>query len=258
MVARCRATFHDQTGQFIMKVLAIIPARGGSKGVPRKNLVDVLGKPLIAHSIEHARAASSIDRVIVSSEDAEILEVARAWGAETPFVRPPELAEDHVFDHPVFEHALCWLRDNEGYIPEIVVHLRPTAPYRRPAWIDDAVGMLLANAEADSVRSVSPPAQHPYRIFQIGEDGFLDPVMKHEHPVPYLLRRQDLPPMYYYNCVIDVTRPVTIHEKRSMTGDRILPFVMNAEDALDIDTKRDLAITRFLMESLVNGPESGE
>lgn len=231
-----------------MKVVAIIPARGGSKGIPRKNLVPLRGKPLIAHSIEHARAASTVDRVIVSSEDAEILEVSRKWGAETPFVRPQVLAEDHVFDHPVFEHALDFLREKEGYVPDLVLHLRPTAPFRRAGWIDESVRLLAATAAADSLRSVSPPAQHPYRIFRIGADGFLDPIMKHEHPVPYLLRRQDLPPMYYYNCVIDITRPATVHEKKSMTGDRILPYVMDPDDALDIDTSRDLAVTRYLME----------
>lgn len=230
-----------------MKVLAIIPARGGSKGIPRKNLVDVAGMPLIAHSISHAREARLVDRVIVSSEDEEILQVSRAWGAETPFVRPMELAEDHVFDHPVFEHALRWLSQNEDYEPDVVVHLRPTAPYRKPAWIDEAVEKLVATPSAHSIRSVSAPAQHPYRIFRIGQDGFLDPILKHEHPVPYLLRRQDLPAMYYYNCVIDVTRPATVLELQSMTGDRILPYFMDPDDALDIDTPRDLEVTRFLM-----------
>jgi CMP-N-acetylneuraminic acid synthetase len=101
---------------------------------------------------------------------------------------------------------------------------------------------------ADSVRSVSLVHQHPYRMFRIQADGFLDPIMLHEHPEPYLLRRQDLPPMYYYNCVIDVTWRRTILDKKSMTGSRILPFEMNADDVLDIDTPRDLEFARFLME----------
>jgi N-acylneuraminate cytidylyltransferase len=232
-----------------VKVLAIGPARGGSKGIPRKNLQPIRGKPLLAYSIEHALAARSVQRVIVSSEDAEILEVARQWGAETPFVRPQELAEDHVLDQPVFEHALRHLRETEGYEPDLVVHLRPTTPFRRPEWIDEAVEKLAASPDADSLRSVSQPAQHPYRVFRIDADGYLDPILKHEHPIPFLLRRQELPPMYYYNCVIDVTRPATVFEQQSMTGAKMLPYIMKPEESLDIDTLRDLAVARFLLET---------
>ncbi|HEX5058466.1 MAG TPA: acylneuraminate cytidylyltransferase family protein [Kofleriaceae bacterium] len=228
-------------------VVAIIPARGGSKGIKRKNLVPLAGKPLVAHSVQHALDAKLVDRVIVSTEDAEIAEAARAAGAEVPFLRPDELAGDLVLDWPVFEHALRWL-EAHGDKPEVVVHLRPTAPYRKAGWIDEAVELLRANPNADSVRSVSKVDQHPWRVFKIGDDGVLDPLMKAEHPQPYLLRRQDLPPLYYYNCVIDVTRRSTILDKQSMTGDRMLAYVMNANDVLDIDTPRDLAFARFVLE----------
>jgi len=228
-----------------MRILAIIPARGGSKGIPRKNLVDVNGLPLVAHSICHALASVVIDRVLVSTDDDEIRAVAIEHGAEVPFLRPTEIAQDQTLDLPVFEHALRFLDDTEGYRPDLVVHLRPTAPVRRPEWIDQAVLLLANDPEADSVRSVSPPDKHPYRIFRIGSDGYLDSIMKHEHPVPYLLRRQELPAMYYYNCVIDVTRPRTIFGKRSMTGDRMLPFVMSADESFDIDSPRDLEIVRL-------------
>jgi N-acylneuraminate cytidylyltransferase len=229
-----------------MEVLAIIPARGGSKGIPRKNIIPFNGLPLIAHSIRHAREASSITRVIVSTEDAEIRSVALAHGAEIPFARPSELAEDHVLDIPVFQHVLEQLEQRESYKPDIVVHLRPTAPYRKSEWIDEAVALMRNTPAADSVRSVSKPDKHPYRMFTIGKDGYLDPIMKHEHPVPYLLRRQDLPDVYYYNCVIDVTKPSTIFGKNSMTGDRILPYVMDPDDVIDIDSRRDLRIAEIL------------
>lgn len=231
------------------EVLAIIPARGGSKGIRRKNLVDIAGLPLVVHSIRHALASKRITRVVVSTDDQEIARVAREAGAEVPFFRPPELAEDHVLDWPVFEHALEYLESTERYSPELIVHLRPTAPYRKPEWIDACVGLLEANPVADSVRSVSLVEQHPYRVFRIdATTGLLDPVMKHEHPEPYLLRRQDLPAMYLYNCVIDVTRYTTVRTKRSMTGRNIFPFVMDANDVLDIDTPRDLEFARFVME----------
>ena len=229
-------------------VLAIIPARGGSKGIKRKNLVPLAGKPLIVHSIEHALAAKRVTRVIVSTEDKEIADAARAAGAEVPFMRPEILAGDTVLDLPVFEHVLKELQDREGYEPDLIVHLRPTAPLRKIPWIDEAVDLLAANAAADSVRSVSMPSQHPYRVFRIASNGYLDPIMKQEHPTPYLLRRQELPDMYYYNCVIDVTRPTTILSMKSMTGKNILPYVMDPDEVIDIDSVRDLAIARLLME----------
>lgn len=229
-----------------MSVLAIIPARGGSKGIPRKNLVPFDGKPLVAHSIRHALEARLVDRVLVSTDDEEIRQVALAHGAEVPFLRPAELAADQVLDLPVFEHALNFLKEREGYVPRAIVHLRPTAPYRKMGWIDAAIRLAEEHPEADSVRSVSAPDKHPYRMFTIGADGFLDPIMKHEHPVPYLLRRQDLPAVFYYNCVIDVTRPETVFGKQSMTGDRIFPYVMDPDEVIDIDSQRDLRIAECL------------
>jgi len=211
-------------------------------------MVDVGGKPLIAHSIAHALAATSITRTIVSTEDEEIRGVALKHGAEVPFPRPKSLAGDHVLDQPVFEHVLNELNAREGYRPDLIVHLRPTAPLRRPEWIDQAVGILRDHPGADSIRSVSPPAMHPYRVFRIGDDGYLVPVMRHEHAEPYLLRRQNLPEMYYYNCVVDVTRPSTILEQQSMTGTHMLPFVMDTDVAFDIDTARDLEIVRLFAE----------
>ena len=137
---------------------------------------------------------------------------------------------------------------NEDYVPRVVVHLRPTAPHREAGWIDEAISLLLENDDADSVRSVSPPDKHPYRMFSIKDDGYLRSIMQHEHPIPHLLRRQDLPYVYYYNCVIDVTRPQTIFEKKSMTGEKILPYVMDADSVIDIDSPRDLEVAKFLFE----------
>lgn len=228
-----------------MKVLAIIPARGGSKGIPRKNLTLIEGRPLIYYSITHAVQSSLIDRVIVSTDDQEIASIAEECGAEVPFLRPAELAEDHVLDFPVFKHALDFLESSENYLPDIIVHLRPTSPIRKPVWIDDAVRILLKTPEADSVRSVSLCEMHPYRMFDIDSDGFLKPLMSHEHPEPYLLRRQDLPPLYHYNCVIDVTRVSTLREQNSMTGGKMLPYYMSPDDVFDIDTPRDLEIIRL-------------
>jgi len=229
-----------------VNIIGIIPARGGSKGINRKNLAMIKNKPLVGHSIDHAFSSSFISRVIVTTEDKEIRDVALDYGADVPFIRPAELAEDHVLDLPCFQHALNFINENEGYKADIVVHLRPTAPYRKSKWIDEAIELLIENPKADSVRSVSIPDKHPYRIFQIDKYGYLDPIMKHEHPTPYNLRRQDLPVMYYYNCVIDVTKPTTIFDKNSMTGDKIIPYIMNPDEVIDIDTPFDLELAKYL------------
>ena len=230
-----------------MKILTIIPARGGSKGIRLKNLSKIYGKPLVAYSIEHSLASKLINRTIVSTDNEEIAKVSEEYGAEIPIFRSKELAGDDVLDFPVFEHMLTYLKKEENYEPEIVVHLRPTSPYREPKWIDSAINLLVENPSADSVRSVSEPSQHPYRVFEI-KNKYLHPLMNERHPEPYLLRRQDLPKMYYYNCVIDVTKPSTIFNKKSMTGDKMLPYIMKRDDSIDIDTPMDLEFAKVFLK----------
>ena len=227
-----------------MKILTIIPARGGSKGIKLKNLSKINGKPLVAFSIEHSLASKLINRTIVSTDNEEIAKVSVEYGAEIPIFRSKELAGDNILDLPVFQHMLTYLKEEENYKPEIVVHLRPTSPYRKTEWIDSAIKLLIENASADSIRSVNEPSQHPYRVFEI-KNKYLYPLMNERHPVPYLLRRQDLPKMYYYNCVIDVTKPSTIFNKNSMTGDKILPYIMDPEDSIDIDKPKDLEFAKY-------------
>src|SRR5512134_3581554 len=127
-------------------ILALIPARGGSKGIPRKNIRNFAGSPLIAWSIAAGLQANSVSRVIVSTDDEEIASVAREYGAEAPFMRPSDLAQDRTTDLPVFEHALKWLEDIEGYKPDIVIQLRPTSPLRPKDCVDSAVRTLIENA----------------------------------------------------------------------------------------------------------------
>jgi N-acylneuraminate cytidylyltransferase len=207
-------------------VLALIPARGGSKSIPRKNLLRLAGKPLIAHTIAVAQASTRITRIVVSTDDEEIAEVARACGAEVPFLRPAEFAQDHSPDIDAFRHALLSLRDLDGYRCDAVVHLRPTNPVREPARVDQAIAAFLASPRADSLRSVSPAAQTPYKMWRV-TGGLLEPVVRLASGESFNLPRQGLPQVFWQNGYVDIVRPEVILERGQMSGDRILPFVMD-------------------------------
>ena len=234
------------------EVLALIPARGGSKSVPRKNLLPLAGQPLISYSIEHARASSCVTRTIVSTDDPEIADVARAWGAEVPFLRPAEYAQDLSPDIDAFTHALDWLMEHEDYRPELVMHLRPTGPIRRVALLDEAIRRLLAHPEADSLRSVALAIQNPFKMWRI-EGEYLKPVaplpgVKDFHSLP----RQNLPKAYRQNGYVDIIRPRTILEQRSMVGETVLSFVVE-ETPNDIDYPEDIAAAEQLIYRLRQG-----
>ncbi len=222
-----------------MSVLAIVPARSGSKSVPHKNLLSFRGKPLLVHSIEHGRAARNVDRVIVSTDSPRYREVALAAGAEAPFLRPVALAGDATTDHEVFAHALAWLERHEGYRPELCVHLRPTCPTRRVRDVEEAVELLRADPTADSVRSVTRAPHTPYKMWRLQEGGSLQPLLDSSLHEPYNLPRQLLPTVYLQNAAVDVVRSSVVREQGSMTGRRILAYVM--EDLRDVDDWRDLA-----------------
>ncbi|MBM4426096.1 MAG: acylneuraminate cytidylyltransferase [Chloroflexi bacterium] len=223
------------------ETLALIPARGGSKGIPRKNIKSFAGYPLIAWSIAAAKQSNLVSRVIVSTDDEEIAAVARTWGAETPFLRPDELAQDKTTDLPVFEHALKWLEDVEGYRPDIVVQLRPTSPFRPHGMVDAAVSILLEYADADCVRGVVPAAQNPFKMWRFnGEGKPLEQLLKVKGIAePYNAPRQILPPVYWQTGHIDAIRTSTIANKRSLTGDVIYPLVIDPKYTVDIDTPAD-------------------
>ncbi len=221
------------------EVLAIIPARGGSKGIPRKNILDFSGHPLLTYSIAAGLNAKSINRVIVSTDDMEIAEIARCYGAEIPFLRPAQYAQDNTPDLPVFVHALQWLIRHEDYRPDVVVHLRPTSPLRRVKQIDASVQLLLDHPKADSVRTVITPSQNPFKMWTIQANGFLKPLIKTKRQEAYNLPRQVLPKVFWQTGYMDAIRTSTILEKHSMTGNRILPLVLNPSDWIDIDTPDD-------------------
>jgi N-acylneuraminate cytidylyltransferase len=231
------------------RVLAIIPARGGSKSIPRKNIRLFANYPLLAYSIAAGQAAETVDRVIVSTEDIEIAAVARRYGAEVPFLRPVELSQDDTPDLPVFQHALTWLAEQEGYQPAIVVHLRPTSPFRRTWHIDQAVRELQVYPEADAVRTVCVPFQNPFKMWRIDEAGALRPLLDLGIVEPYNLPRQALPDVYWQTGYVDVVWTETILEKNSMTGNTIRPLIISPEDWVDIDSPDDWRRAERLLES---------
>ena len=238
-----------------MDILALIPARGGSKSIPRKNIRNVGGKPLIVHSIEQALSSPLITRVIVSTDDPEIADIARSAGAEVPFMRPPEFAGDASPDIDVFRHALEWLIENQGYEPEILVHLRPTMPLRRLETIDRAIRFFIEDPAADSLRSVNLASQTPFKMWLIDSGGYLNPVVRlSENEEPYNVPRQKLPLVYWQNGYIDIVRRKVILEAGSMTGQNILGFVIN-EPCIDIDYEHSLREVERILSGQIPDPE---
>jgi CMP-N,N'-diacetyllegionaminic acid synthase len=226
-------------------VLCIIPARGGSQGLPRKNLLPLAGKPLIAYSIEQALSSSLISRTIVSTDEPEIAEVAREFGAEVPFLRPAELAAAASTDLEVFQHALEWLAETEGYVPDICVHLRPTHPIRRIEDIEHIIDILRGNPDLDSVRSIAPAPDTPFKMWFRGTDGLLENVMQTPITEAPSLPRQLLPEVFLQNASIDAVRTRVITETGSMSGRKIYGYLM--ETSFDIDTETDLNKAREYM-----------
>lgn len=225
----------------MVEVLAIVPARGGSKSIPRKNIRSLAGHPLIAYSIAAGLASRTVTRLIVSTDDEEIATVASKYGAGVPFMRPEKFSQDNTTDLPVFRHALEWLQENESYRPEIVVQLRPTSPFRRVSHIDEAVQLLIEHPDADSSRTVCIPFQNPFKMWRISADGFMQPLGR-ELGIPdesYNQPRQVLPEVFWQTGYVDACRANTILEMNSMTGKRILPVVIDPSEWVDIDSPDD-------------------
>src|SRR3989344_8747147 len=238
-----------------MIVLAIIQARGGSKSIPKKNIHPLLGRPLIAWTIEAAKNAKLVNRVIVSTDDKEIAEAAKKYGAEVPFMRPGEFATDEAKSIGLLKHALEWLEKNENYVPDAVVQLKPTNPLRTAEHIDAAVKSFSASPGIDSLLTVYVTPVHPYKTWKF-EGDFLKPFlgeeltgMKEASKMP----KQMLPEIFATNSCVNVVNPETILHKNSSIGTVIKGFKMGREDSLDINGKFDFELAEFLMNKRKNG-----
>jgi CMP-N,N'-diacetyllegionaminic acid synthase len=223
-----------------MNIITIILARGGSKGIYKKNLMHINGLPLVYYPIKASQECKYINRTIVSTDDNEIARVCKEFGAEVPFKRPKSLSMDKSLDIDCFIHALNYLEKNENYIPDIVVHLRATAPLITKDHISDAISILRCNDDADSVRSVNPVNRTPYKMWKKSGE-FIIPILDKEC-VNY--PRQLLPKVYDHNGYVDVIRYNTLMKKKSMTGDKVLPYIMNEGYSFDIDDSIDLDLVR--------------
>ena len=223
-----------------IEVLAIIPARGGSKSIPHKNIRSFAGHPLITYSILAGLDAKTVTRTLISTDDEEIARISREYGAEVPFIRPAKYSQDNTLDLPVFQHALNWLAAEQNYHPDVVVQLRPTSPVRPRNCVDDAVKILLDHPQADSVRGVVVAGQNPYKMWHINPEGKLAPVIKVKGvEEAYNVPRQELPNVFWQTGHIDAIRPNVILEKNSMSGRNIWPLVIDPLYTVDIDTLLD-------------------
>lgn len=225
-------------------VLAIIPARAGSKGLPGKNIKELCGKPLVAWSIEQAKFCSDIDRIVVSTDDREIAEVAKKYSAEVPFMRPPELASDAASTIDVIFHAIDWFKKRQDYRPEYILLLQPTSPLRSREDIDGAI-QTLKDKDARAIVSVCETDHHPWWSNTLSEDGNMKDFLR-----PDILnkRRQDLPVFYRLNGAIYLADTDYLYKHNGFFGPDTSAYLMPKNRSIDIDSAMDFKLAELLFE----------
>lgn len=224
-----------------MYVLALIPARGGSKGVKMKNIKKFREKELIYWSISLAKESKFVNRIIVSTDNEDIKKVALKYGADVPFLRPSEISGDLSNDYQFIKHCLDFLKETNQKIPDIIIQLRPTYPTRSLKILNDTIDIFINNYENyDSLRTVYKLDKSPYKMYRI-QNNELTPLFKEVDGIkePYNECRQILPETYIHNGYIDIIKSDIVHKKNSITGDRIYPYVMGKNEYHDIDTIED-------------------
>ena len=225
-----------------MNIIAIIPARGGSKGLPHKHVLPLANKPLIAYTIEAALQSKKINRVIVTTDDKQIADISRNYGSEV-IIRSHDLSNDSTPTEPVIKHVVNLL-DTSNYKPDIIVTLQPTSPLRTPQQIDDALSIILSN-NVDSVIGLKEVKEHPYKMKKI----------ENNYVIPFLQiklrnnRRQDMPVLYKENGAIYITKYDLLMNENKLIGEYVKPFIMSDETSIDIDTLLDFKVVECLMES---------
>jgi len=227
-----------------MQILAIIPARGGSKGIPLKNIQKLNGIPLIGHTINAALKSTKINRIIVSTDNQKIKKIAEKFGAEVPFLRPKKFSTSKSQNIDVVKHTLSFLEKNENYIPEIILYLQPTTPLRTSVQIDKSIN-LLKKSKSTCVVGVSKIKTHPYRIFW-PKNGFLKPARS---DFLNFFQRQMFPTCYYPTGAIYTFWHKTFKKYHNMYGPKIKPLISKPNDLnIDIDSILDLYICETMMK----------
>ena len=234
-----------------MKTLAIIPARSGSKGLKNKNIKKLLGYPLLAYSIKAGLSSNKIDRVICSTNSKKIKDIALDYGADVPFIRPKEFSTDDSRDIEFINHALEWLKNNESYIPDLIIVLRPTSPLRKIDDINNAIDIMMNDSSYDSLRSVCKTKSTPYKMWRINKNkNILEPLLKlNDDPEPYNSPRQRLPKIYWQTGQIEIVRYHCISEQKSVSGRKIFPYEMDESIAIDIDTEESFRQAERILKS---------
>jgi CMP-N-acetylneuraminic acid synthetase len=224
-----------------VKVLGVITARGGSKGIPGKNLRPLGGKPLLAHTIDTARDSGAFDRLILSTDDPEIADLARGYGSDVPFLRPAELARDDTLHLPVIQHAVAWLEQHEAYSADAVMILQPTSPLRRAGDIGAAID-LFRESGADSLVSVSevPAHYNPMRTVRVDDRGFARLFVTGEPVRARINRRQDMPTAWTMNGAIYLCRRALVTAGvPSLYGERTAAYIMTSPFGISVDDEHD-------------------
>lgn len=230
------------------QLIALIPARGGSKGIPGKNIKELNGKPLIAYTIEAAKKCSIVKRIIVSTDNSEIASIAKKYGAEVPFIRPSEFAKDATPDRPVLKHCCEWLVNNENYEPDLVAYLRPTTPFKTSELIKKCYTKICNESGATSLRTVTQVEGvfHPYWMFKTSNNQIIPFVEGIDIKKYY--RRQLLPECFRLNGVVDILKPKIFMNKTDMYGEKIIFEEIDEKLAVDIDNDFDLKFAEFLLK----------
>lgn len=230
-----------------MSIVAIIPARSGSKGVPNKN-INLLGDfPLISYSIAAGKLTPEIDRVIISTDSQEYADLAVSYGAEAPFLRPESISGDKSSDLDFVLHALQWFKDNEKEIPEYIVHLRPTTPLRVPEIMSEAIRLFLASPNASSLRSGHAASESPFKWFLKDEEGYFKGLRDDLTPEKVNLPRQMFPPVYIPDGYIDIIRSSSVLKTNSLHGNKMMVF----ESPLchEVDTAEDFNYIEYQLQN---------
>jgi CMP-N-acetylneuraminic acid synthetase len=228
-----------------VNILGLIPARGGSKAIPRKNIIALAGKPLLAYTCEAALGSRLLTRVLLSTDDQEIADVGLQFGVEAPFLRPSHLAGDDTPILPVIQQAIAFLEKEDGFYTDLVVLLQPTSPFREPDHIDDALRLIL-DSDADSIVSVCELSHqyNPVSLVNVDEKGYLQPY----HQGELVLRRQDKPQLFVRNGPAILITHRSVLDSDRLYGDKVIAYRMDKLESIDIDDQSDLTLAEALIQ----------